>query len=138
MEVPPPPLPILFALYSLYPLMCVSIAFIESSNFVSCKHTQLMSSTCVIASIVFNLFLASIPFTFSEMKLVPNKLFLLFALMSFLRGSSLVFFLLIPWGGLGSPLVGLSGALGSSGILVALGKLDCMVVDMCSLWWVCG
>ena len=50
----------------------------------------------------------------------------------------MVFFLLIPWGGLGSPLVGLSGALGNSGILVALGMLDCMVVDMCSLWWVCG
>ena len=84
MEVPPPPLPILFALYSLYPLMCVSIAFIESSNFVSCKHTQLMSSTCVIASIVFILFLASIPFTLRERKLVPIVLCLLLTLMSFI------------------------------------------------------
>ena len=49
-----------------------------------------------------------------------------------------MFFPLIPWGGLGSPLVDLSGALGNFGILVALGMLDCMVVDMCSLWWVCG
>ena len=50
----------------------------------------------------------------------------------------MVFSLLRTWGSLGSPLVGLSGALGSSGIFVALDKLDCLVVDMCILWWVGG
>ena len=50
----------------------------------------------------------------------------------------MVFSLLRTWGSLGSPLVGLSGALGSSGIFVALDKLDCFVVDMCILWWVGG
>ena len=48
----------------------------------------------------------------------------------------MIFSLLRTWGSLGSPLVGLSGALGSFGIFVALDRLDCLVVDMCILWWV--
>ena len=41
-------------------------------------------------------------------------------------------------GSLGSPHDGLSVALGSFGLFVALDSFECLVVDMCILGWVAG